>query len=163
VEDIPLLVRHFLTVMNQGLNKKIRTITPEAMKALQAHPWRGNVRELENVIERVVALTTGEAIELKDVTECLQRPAGFKESLLTALPPEGLDLDKVIGDLEKTLLLKALERTNWVKRDAANLLQLNMRSFRYRLEKHSIRKNREPGSPSDASEVDEEESDTPAP
>ena len=159
VEDIPLLVRHFLTVMNQGLNKKIRTITPEAMKALQAHPWRGNVRELENVIERVVALTTGEAIELKDVLECLQRPAGSKESLLTTLPPEGLDLDKVIGDFEKTLLLKALERTNWVKRDAANLLRLNMRSFRYRLDKHSIRKNREPGSPP---EEDEMESDAPA-
>jgi two-component system response regulator PilR (NtrC family) len=163
VEDIPLLVRHFLTVMNQGLNKKIRTITPEAMKALQAHPWRGNVRELENVIERVVALTTGEAIELKDVTECLQRPGGGKESLLTTLPSEGLDLDKVIGDLEKTLLLKALERTNWIKRDAANLLRLNMRSFRYRLDKHSIRKNREPGSLPDAPKGDEEESDTPAP
>jgi two-component system response regulator PilR (NtrC family) len=161
VEDIPLLVRHFLTVMNQGLNKKIRTITPEAMKALQAHPWRGNVRELENVIERVVALTTGEAIELKDVTECLQRPGGIKESLLTTLPSEGLDLDKVIGDLEKTLLLKALERTNWVKRDAAHLLRLNMRSFRYRLEKHNIRKNREPGFPPEDSEEDEMESDAP--
>jgi len=162
VEDIPLLVLHFLTMMNQGLNKKIRTISPEAMKALQAHPWRGNVRELENVIERVVALTTGEAIELKDVMDCLQRPAGFKESLLTTLPPEGLDLDKVIGDLEKTLLLKALERTNWVKRDAAHLLQLNMRSFRYRLEKHNIRKNRDPGAPPEAPEEDEMESDTPA-
>ena len=162
VEDIPLMVRHFLTIMNQGLNKKIRTVTPEAMKALQAHSWRGNVRELENVIERVVALTTGEAIELNDVIECLQRPANFKESLLTTLPPEGLDLDKVIGDLEKTLLLKALERTNWVKRDAANLLQLNMRSFRYRLEKHSIRKHREPGSLPDAPEEDEKEPDASA-
>jgi two-component system response regulator PilR (NtrC family) len=162
VEDIPLMVRHFLTIMNQGLNKKIRTVTPEAMKALQAHSWRGNVRELENVIERVVALTTGEAIELNDVMECLQRPVGFKESLLTTLPPEGLDLDKVIGDLEKTLLLKALDRTNWVKRDAANLLQLNMRSFRYRLEKHSIRKHREPGSLPEAPEEDEMEPDAPA-
>jgi two-component system response regulator PilR (NtrC family) len=162
VEDIPLMVRHFLTIMNQGLNKKIRTVTPEALKALQAHSWRGNVRELENVIERVVALTTGEAIELNDVMECLQRPVGFKESLLTTLPPEGLDLDKVIGDLEKTLLLKALDRTNWVKRDAANLLQLNMRSFRYRLEKHSIRKHREPGSLPEAPEEDEMEPDAPA-
>jgi two-component system response regulator PilR (NtrC family) len=117
---------------------------------------------LENVIERVVALTTGEAIELNDVMECLQRPVGFKESLLTTLPPEGLDLDKVIGDLEKTLLLKALDRTNWVKRDAANLLQLNMRSFRYRLEKHSIRKHREPGSLPEAPEEDEMEPDAPA-
>lgn len=162
VEDIPLLVRHFLAMMNQGLNKKIRTITPEAMKAMQAHPWRGNVRELENVIERVVALTAGEAIEIKDVLECIQRPAGYKETSLTTLPPEGLDLDKVIGELEKTLLLKALERTNWVKRDAAHLLQLNMRSFRYRLEKHGIRKYPEPGSPPEAPEEDEMESETSA-
>jgi len=157
VEDIPLLVRHFLTIMNQGLNKKIRTVTPEAMKALQSHPWRGNVRELENVLERVVALTAGEAIELSDVTDCLQKPVGSKDPAPATLPPEGLDLDKVIGDLEKTYLLKALERTNWVKRDAAKLLQLNMRSFRYRLEKHGIRKHREPGAPpeEDENEVDD--------
>jgi two-component system response regulator PilR (NtrC family) len=152
VEDIPLLVRHFLTIMNQGLNKKIRTVAPEAMKALQAHPWRGNVRELENVLERVVALTTGDTIELNDVTECLQKPMGSKDSVSATLPPEGLDLDKVIGDLEKTFLLKALERTNWVKRDAARILRLNMRSFRYRLEKHGIRRDREPGAPPEEDE-----------
>ncbi|MEK6684382.1 MAG: sigma-54 dependent transcriptional regulator [Nitrospirota bacterium] len=149
VEDIPSLVRHFLAIMNQGLNKKIRTVTPEAMKTLQAHPWRGNVRELENVLERVVALTTGDTIELKDVTECLQKPMALKESVSFPIPAEGLDLDQVIGDLEKSFLLKALERTNGVKRDAARLLRLNMRSFRYRLEKHGIRKHREPGSPPD--------------
>jgi two-component system response regulator PilR (NtrC family) len=162
VEDIPLLVRHFLTIMNQGLNKKIRMVTPEAMKALQAHPWRGNVRELENVMERVVALTTGEAIELNDVTECLQKPVGLKEMSSASLPPEGLDLDKVIGDLEKVFLLKALERSNWVKRDAAKLLHLNMRSFRYRLEKHGIRKHRDPGSPPDDDDTEPDDGpDTP--
>ena len=162
VEDIPLLVRHFLTIMNQGLNKKIRTVTPEAMKALQAHPWRGNVRELENVLERVVALTAGDTIELNDVAECLQKPAALREVSPASLPPEGLDLDTVIGDLEKTFLLKALERTNWVKRDAAKLLQLNMRSFRYRLEKHGIRKHREPGAPPDDDDTESDDGpDTP--
>ncbi len=162
VEDIPSLMRHFLTIMNQGLNKKIRTVTPEAMKTLQAHPWRGNVRELENVLERVVALTTGDTIELKDVTECLQKPMASKESAPSSIPAEGLDLDQVIGDLEKSFLLKALERTNWVKRDAARLLRLNMRSFRYRLEKHGIHKHREPGSPPDEEEPESDDGpDTP--
>jgi two-component system response regulator PilR (NtrC family) len=144
------------------LDKKIRTVTPEAMKALQAHPWRGNVRELENVIERVVALTTGDTVELNDVTECLQKPAALKELLPASLPPEGLELDKVIGDLEKIFLLKALERTNWVKRDAARLLRLNMRSFRYRLEKHGIHKHREPGAPPDEDDAEpDDRPDTP--
>ncbi|MBI3611272.1 MAG: sigma-54-dependent Fis family transcriptional regulator, partial [Nitrospirae bacterium] len=159
VEDMPLLVQHFLTLLNQGLGKKIRSVSPEAMKALQAHEWRGNVRELENVLERVVALTTGETIALKDVMECLQRPAVLREPIPTSIPSEGLDLDKVIGDLEKMLLLKALERTHGVKRDAAKLLQLNMRSLRYRLEKHGIHKNREADAPSDAPDEDDSELD----
>ena len=149
IEDIPHLVTHFLTVTNSAHGKKIRSVTPEAMKVLQAHDWRGNVRELENVIERVAAFTAGDKIEPKDVMECLQKPALPREAVPTSLPPEGLDLDKLIGDLEKTLLLKSLDRTNWVKRDAARLLQMNMRSFRYRLEKHGIRKNRPAGLASD--------------
>ena len=157
VEDVPLLVEHFLERMNPAYGKKIRAVTPEAVKILQAHEWRGNVRELENVIERVVALTTGETIEPKDVMECLPKPAALKDSVPTTLPPEGLDLDKTIGDLEKTFLLKALERTNWVKRDAARLLQLNMRSFRYRLEKHGIRKARGPGDPPEPESNDDKD------
>jgi two-component system, NtrC family, response regulator PilR len=155
-EDIPLLVQHFLPLMNQALGKKIRSVSPEAIKALQAHEWRGNVRELENVIERVVALTAGDTIEFSDVAECLQKPMALKEPWPASLPPEGVDLDGVIGEMEKTFLLKALERTNWVKRDAARLLRLNMRSFRYRLEKHGIRKHRESDSASDDAETDSE-------
>lgn len=146
LEDIPLLVTHFLTLMNSAFDKKIRAVTPEAMKVLQAHDWRGNVRELENVIERVVALTTGETIEPKDVIECLQKPAMVKDFIPATLPPEGVDLDKMMAGLEKTFLLKALDRTRWVKKEAARLLQLDMRSFRYRLEKHGIRKRKEAGS-----------------
>jgi two-component system, NtrC family, response regulator PilR len=159
-EDIPVLVQHFLSQMNQALGKKIRSVSPAGMKALQAHEWRGNVRELENVIERVVALAAGETIELQDIADCLQKPGALRESLPTSLPPEGLDLDGVIGELEKTLLLKALERTNWVKRDAAHLLKVNMRSFRYRLEKHGIRKNR--GSDSDIDNEQPESDGDPA-
>lgn len=149
-DDIPLLVNHFLAMMNAALGKKIQSVTPEAMKLMQTHEWRGNVRELENVMERAVALAPGDTLEAKDVADCL-RPSAVKETISTSLPPEGMDLDKMIGDLERAYLLKALDRTRWVKKDAAKLLQMNMRSFRYRLEKHGIRRNRA-GAPLDGDE-----------
>lgn len=137
--DIPLLVQHFLDRFGKESGKPAPTLAPDAMQALLTHEWRGNVRELENLIERAVAFSTGGAITAADVRGWLHRPAAPQSASQTELPPDGLDLEGLICKIEKDFLLKALERTGWVKKKAARLLQLNTRSFRYRLEKYGIK------------------------
>jgi two-component system response regulator PilR (NtrC family) len=102
------------------------------------------VRELENLIERVVAFGGGGMLKEEDVAGWLHRPApAGKSAYPTDLPSEGLNLENLIDSIEKDLLLKALERARWVKKRAAKLLQLNARSFRYRLSKFGIASGRD--------------------
>jgi len=137
LEDIPILAQHFLTKCSQTAGKNIKGITPEAVQLLKAQEWRGNVRELENVVERVVALMTGDMIGPEDLRGCFQKPHS-EEALAPPIPEEGLNLEELLNRLERELLLKALERTRWVKKEAAKLLQIDFRSFRYRLAKHKV-------------------------
>lgn len=139
--DIPLLAQHFLEKFSREAGKSMRSLSPEAMRLLLAHEWRGNVRELENVIERVVAFAGGAVIAEDDIRDCLHVAVASKPNP-TDLPDDGLDLESYINGLEKELLLKALDRTKWIKKKAARLLRLNTRSFRYRLEKYAIKRNR---------------------
>ena len=139
-EDIPWLADHFLTKRSQSSGKPAKRFTPEAIRLLQFHEWRGNVRELENVIERVVAMVSDDTITEQDIMSCLEKPMGSREIHPTNLPPDGLNLEALVEEVEKGLLIKALQRTGWIKREAARLLGLNMRSFRYRLEKYKINK-----------------------
>ncbi|MGD9727502.1 MAG: sigma-54 interaction domain-containing protein, partial [Nitrospiraceae bacterium] len=142
--DIPLLVTHFLEKFSRESGKPMPNLTQEAMRVLLAHEWRGNVRELENVIERVVAFSQGSTVTDADIGGWLHKsPAPQQVALSTDLPDEGLDLEGLINSIEKTLLLKALERSQWVKKRAARLLRLNTRSFRYRLEKYEIKGGRD--------------------
>jgi len=111
---------------------------------LLGHEWRGNVRELENLIERVVAFSTGVPVTEQDVRGWLHRSVSPQSQGVPAeLPEDGLDLEGMISGIEKELLLKALERSKWVKKKAARLLKLNTRSFRYRLEKYAIKGGRD--------------------
>ncbi len=143
--DIPLLVAHFLERFGGESGKTAPTLTSEAMHVLLGHEWRGNVRELENLIERVVAFSTGPTVTETDVRGWLhhavtpQQPQGVP----TDLPEDGLDLEGLINGIEKDLLMRALERSKWVKKKAARLLKLNTRSFRYRLEKYAIKGGRD--------------------
>jgi two-component system response regulator PilR (NtrC family) len=138
--DIPLLAQHFLERFSKASGRPVPTLSQEAMHALLEHEWRGNVRELENLIERVVAFASGSVISDEEIRGWLHRPPTAPPSAMpTDLPPEGLDLEELINRIEKELLLKALERARWVKKKAAKLLKLNARSFRYRLEKYAIK------------------------
>ncbi|HEU4686517.1 MAG TPA: sigma-54 dependent transcriptional regulator, partial [Nitrospira sp.] len=143
--DIPLLVKHFLEKFGQESGKPIPTLTQEAMHVLLAHEWRGNVRELENLLERVVAFSTGAPVTDADVRGWLHHALAPASSagIPTDLPEDGLDLEGLINGIEKDLLVKALERSRWVKKKAARLLRLNTRSFRYRLEKYAIKGGRD--------------------
>ncbi|MEQ1846079.1 MAG: sigma-54 dependent transcriptional regulator, partial [Nitrospira sp.] len=118
--DIPLLVNHFLERFSKESGKPKPVISQEAMHVLLSHEWRGNVRELENLIERVVAFATAELVTDAEVHGWLHRPATQPQH--TAMPmdltDEGLDLEGLINGIEKDLLLKALERSKWVKKKA---------------------------------------------
>jgi two-component system response regulator PilR (NtrC family) len=140
--DIPLLMQHFLERFSKEAGKPSLAVTPEAVQILLSHEFRGNVRELENLIERAVAFSTGGPITAEDVRAWLHKPAAT-QAYPTDLPPEGLDLEGLICKIEKDLLMKALERSGWIKKKAARLLQLNTRSFRYRLEKYAIKGGRD--------------------
>jgi two-component system response regulator PilR (NtrC family) len=138
-EDIPLLVRHFLTAFGKRANKPALTVAPAAMQALRQNEWKGNVRELENVLERAVALAPGPEITLDDVAQWVGEPSKDGEPKVPAnIPSEGLDLESLINGIERDLLVKALERSGGVKKEAARLLKLNARSLRYRLDKYEI-------------------------
>ncbi len=142
--DIPLLVKHFLEKFSQESGKPAPILTSEAMHVLLGHEWRGNVRELENLIERVVAFSVGAPVSDDDIRGWLHRVVTpQQQGVPTDLPEDGLDLEGLINGIEKDLLLKALERTMWVKKKAARLLKLNTRSFRYRLEKYAIKGGRD--------------------
>lgn len=135
-EDIPLLAEHFLRKTSQYPLK----ITPEAMRILMDYPWKGNVRELENILERVVLLTDKEEITPAELPSEISR-FGYSAEIknLPEFTEEGVDIDKIIEDIERKYLLKALEKANGVKIDAARLLNLSFRSFRHRLQKYGIK------------------------
>lgn len=141
-EDIPLLVNHFVAKFSRILGREVKGVSNEAMERLIHHPWKGNVRELENVIERAVTLGSTPIIEIDSIEESLHRGLDNKLPLTTMdIPPGGIDLDNLIMDIEKNFLLKALERAKWIKKDAAELLGLDFRSFRYRLSKYNLTKD----------------------
>lgn len=140
-EDIPLLARHFLDKYNREIGKHFTHITDEAMAQLMASDWPGNIRELENAIERAVALETEPVIDVASLPDSIRgASAQFTPLIPVDIPPEGLDLENIVGEVEKDLLVKALEKTGWVKKHAAKLLHLSFRSFRYRLDKFDIDK-----------------------
>jgi len=132
-EDIPLLVEHFLKKTSDNLKR----ITPKAMKLLMDYSWKGNVRELENIIERTALLTDEEEIQPADLPTEI---TGYQDDMkyISRLTEEGINIDKVIGDVEKRYLLQALEKAGGVKTEAAKLLNLSFRSFRHRLHKYNI-------------------------
>jgi len=133
-EDIPLLVEHFI----KKISNQPKNITTETMGMLMEYPWKGNVRELENMIERIVLLTDKDKITPAELPpEIKGYVGGVKE--IPELSEKGLDIDALIGSIETQYLLKALERANGVKTEAAKLLKLSFRSFRHRLQKYGIK------------------------
>jgi two-component system response regulator PilR (NtrC family) len=137
-EDVRLLAEHFLSRSAREQGKDIHILAPDAIRALERYSFPGNVRELENVIERAVALATGKTIGLGDLPQELSGAASGAMPSLLSLPEEGCNLDDVIGEIERRLLLQALERTGGVRTQAAKLLGVTLRSLRYRLQKHAL-------------------------
>jgi DNA-binding NtrC family response regulator len=126
-DDIPLLVQHFLDTFRAATSRTAPlTVSQEAMRRLMAFHWPGNVRQLENAIERAVAFSAGRTqIDLADLPTDIHPPhQPAVVSPHVALPEEGLDLDRLIGGIERELIQRSLERTGGNKGQAARLLNL---------------------------------------
>ena len=139
-DDIPSLAKHFLAKYNERLHKNIAGISEEAMELLKKYDYPGNVRELENIIERTVALEGGATILPESLPPFVNTPQGRKmaSSHEIEIGAEGVDLDKIMGQIEKELLVKGIHAANGVKKKAAKLLHISFRSMRYRVEKYNL-------------------------
>jgi two-component system response regulator PilR (NtrC family) len=136
-EDIPLLAEHFLSKHGAAQNKRLG-FAPDSLRWLIAQSFRGNVRELENLVERAVTLALGVRIELPDLTG--DTLAGVPSLALSpvAIPDSGFDLDGHLAAIERQILVGALAKAGGVRKDAATLLRMTFRSFRYRLAKYGL-------------------------
>jgi len=135
-DDIALLIHHFIEKYARELGKEVTGCSEEAMQKLLRYRFPGNVRELENVIERAVALSREATIRLESLPPALLNPP--LPAKTTRVPPEGVNLDSLMEEYERSLLLEALIPARGVKKRAAQLLGISFRSFRYRLEKLGI-------------------------
>jgi two-component system response regulator PilR (NtrC family) len=141
-EDVPLLAEHFAAKYAEQLGKTITGISPEAMQCLQAYGWPGNIRELENALERAVALERT-ALILPESLPDLVRNGGTDtpatQSGSEKLPGDGFDLEQHIREIEREYIAEALRRANGVKVRAAELLGMSFRSLRYLMKKYDLR------------------------
>ncbi len=139
-DDIPLLAKHFLQKYSNKMARAIMGISEEAMQVLKKYDYPGNVRELENIIERTVALEAGATILPESLPPFVNTPSGRKlaSSYEIEINDDGIDLEKIVGQIEKELLIKAIHRTNGVKKKAAKLLGITFRSMRYRCDKYGL-------------------------
>lgn len=136
IEDIPLLVDCFYRKYGAG-RTDVEVITPGAMKLLMNYPFPGNIRELENVVERSLILDP-QLISAGNLPANVQTGSSHCAGSELIIPTDGLDLEGLLADLERRYLLKALERTGGAKKKAAELLGMSFRSFRYRLAKFDL-------------------------
>ncbi len=112
------------------------------MRLLESYDWPGNVRELENMIERTLALSPGAVIDASDLPQQV-RTGSERASQSIMLPKDGVDLEGLLDEIRKDLMLQALERTNWVQTQAAEVLNMSFRSFRYYAKKVGITARRD--------------------
>src|SRR5215510_8776960 len=139
-EDVLPLANFFAKKYSEELKKPISGFSPQAVKYLTRHNWPGNIRELQNTIERAVLMAESNLIDVEDLT--LNSTKAESSSSIDALgikiPPSGIKLE----DLERNTIIEALKMTNWVQKDAAELLGVSRRVLNYKVKIHNINHDR---------------------
>ena len=130
-DDIRPLTQHFLKRL--GAPPRL-TVTPEAFRALRNYDWPGNVREVENALERAMIFHRGDVIDVGDLPETIRSPKARETALPVSLPEAGLSLE----DVERELILRALQKHDWNQSRAARYLGITRHTLLYRMEKHNI-------------------------
>jgi two-component system NtrC family response regulator len=137
-EDLPLLVRYFLERFAREMNKKeVPTLTPEVMDALLAYDWPGNIRELENMIERAVILNPGSLIRMEDLP-LREIPSEPSEVPIEKLIPPNAKLNEFLDMIEKTMITQALSKSGQVQAQAAELLGITRNLLFYKMKKYKL-------------------------
>ena len=136
-EDIPLLAEHFIRKHAAALGRAVTAIEPNALQALCDYDFPGNVRELENLIERALTLGTGDRVT-RSALPALDRSRTRAVAAPSELPEQGVDLEQMINEFERDLIQKALQRSDGSRRRAAALLTISLRQLRYRLAKLGV-------------------------
>jgi two-component system, NtrC family, response regulator PilR len=136
-EDIPLLVDHFIAKYSQNMGVPQKRISADAMRALDRYAWPGNVRELENVVERMIALEPSDVLTTKSLPEHVLIGSDVPD-MTFELPADGMSLEHHLEAIAKIFMLKALERAGGVQTQAAELLRMSFRSFRYYAKKYEL-------------------------
>jgi DNA-binding NtrC family response regulator len=134
--DIPELLQHFFARAREKHKRPNLHLPPELAPYFQNYRWPGNIRELENIVERLVVLARGDEVRLEDLPGALRQQRPPLEALQIDLPPEGISVEAV----ERDLILRALERCNWNQTHAARYLDLSRKALIYRMEKFGLRR-----------------------
>jgi transcriptional regulator with GAF, ATPase, and Fis domain len=134
-DDIPGLVTFYVDAYNVEFKKRVAAVSTDAMRHLQAYAWPGNIRELRNAVERAMLLAESNTLQVDDFSAATGGGARLDDKV--ELPASGINLD----DLERSLVVQALERTGWNQTKAATLLGLNRDQIRYRVEKFSLERS----------------------
>jgi transcriptional regulator with PAS, ATPase and Fis domain len=151
-EDILPLARHFIHIYSRRYGKEVKGLSKDAERILLSHSWPGNVRELKNLVEMLVVVKGEGIIGVPDLPPKIRKASSMGvegkapqalETKTAQLPEEGIDLTTAVTEFEKALILESLNRTGWVKQQAAKLLNLNRTTLvekikRYNLEKMAV-------------------------
>ena len=144
-EDVPLLVNHFVKKYAKSAGRNITQVSPESLAELSNYDWPGNVRQLENTIERAVALETGEVLHAQLPVERARAraaAAGVGADTVSvpsgAILPDGMDMEKYVAEIERSLLKSALKQADGVQTRAADVLKISYRSFRHLMKKYEL-------------------------
>lgn len=138
--DIPILMNHFMDIFNKSKNRGLTGIAPDAMECLINYPWPGNIRELENLVERISILKGQGQVEIADL------PTKYKAGKTVSaeignldIPDNGMDFNSAVDNYENALILRALEKTGWNRNQAAALLRLNRTTLVEKMKKKGLR------------------------
>jgi transcriptional regulator with GAF, ATPase, and Fis domain len=137
--DIPFLVAHFLEEFARKNGRPVMRVAEDALQRLVAYPWHGNVRELKNLIERIVVLKEGELLSAEDLPESVRRDHEPRERPRGKTGPgEGISFQTAVAEFEKALIRSALERAGWVKNRAAELLQMKRTTLVEKIKRYNL-------------------------
>lgn len=138
--DIPILLNHFMQQFNKGRSETLKGFSSDALNCLINYAWPGNIRELENLVERLSILKGAGQVEVSDLpAKYRSTAASYAETGSVDIPDSGLDFNTAVDQFENALILKALEKTGWNRNQAAILLRLNRTTLVEKMKKKGLR------------------------